>query len=163
MLVKNYNRKKNKKACSLYKYFDEYGIENFKIFLIKEYKVVDRKHLMIYETLWISKLKAINKYIPIQLLHKEKQKQYRENNKEQIKKYYLKHNKEYYENNKEKNNKECKKYRENNKDKIKQKQKEYYENNKDKLNKQKKEYYEKNKELIKQKRKEYYERKKRLN
>lgn len=35
---------------------------NFKIVLIKEYDVCDRKHLNMYEQLWINKLTCINKY-----------------------------------------------------------------------------------------------------
>lgn len=34
----------------------------FKIILIKEYDVCDRKHLEMYEQLWISKLKCINRH-----------------------------------------------------------------------------------------------------
>ena len=51
---------------SIYPYFDEYGIENFKLIKIKEYQVwrehqKDTKHLRVYEQLWISKTKNINK------------------------------------------------------------------------------------------------------
>ena len=50
---------------SIYPYFKKYGIENFKIILIKEYNVYasndkDHKHLMVYEQLWISKTKCVN-------------------------------------------------------------------------------------------------------
>ena len=31
--------------CAIYPYFKEHGIENFKIILIKEYQVCDKKHL----------------------------------------------------------------------------------------------------------------------
>jgi hypothetical protein len=65
------------RLVSIYPYFDEYGIENFTITEIKKYQVVDRKHLRVYETLWMSKLKNINKTIPFGLpLHKHL---YREN------------------------------------------------------------------------------------
>jgi len=54
---------------SIYSYFKKHGIENFKIVLIKEYEVSsknlqDKKHLSVYETLWIKKLNAINKLEP---------------------------------------------------------------------------------------------------
>jgi len=68
----------------------------------------------------------------------EKNKEYREKNKEQINQK----SKEYNEKNKEIIKTKCKIYRENNKDKIKVGKKKYYENNKDKI----KEYEYKNKE-----------------
>lgn len=59
----SYNRWIEGKArkCSIYTYFKEYGLENFKMILIKEYNVCDKKHLRVYEQLWISKLKSCNK------------------------------------------------------------------------------------------------------
>ena len=55
----------NPSSISIYKYFEEYGIDNFKIVLIKEYDVwrehnKDRKHLEAYEQLWINKLICCN-------------------------------------------------------------------------------------------------------
>ena len=58
---KRHSTNEKVRKLSIYKYFEQYGIENFKIILIKEYEVIDRKHLEAYEQLWISKLKAINK------------------------------------------------------------------------------------------------------
>ena len=126
------NGKCNK--CSIFEKFKLLGIENFKIILIKEYLVYrehkkDRKHLLSKEQLWINKLKCINSncsFNPIP--KKEREKQYRLNNKEKI-------------------NERKKQYYENNKEKAKEKAKEYYEKNKEKV----KEYYENNKEKIKQK------------
>ena len=63
--------------------------------------------------------------------YKDKNKIYRENNKDKINK----RNKEYTENNKDKINKRNKEYRKNNKDKINKRNKEYRKNNKDKTNK----------------------------
>ncbi|GMF64051.1 unnamed protein product [Phytophthora fragariaefolia] len=77
---------KRKHRIPIYEYFEQNGIENFKIVLIKEYEVVDRRHLEVYEQLWINKLKPINKAPVVELLHKECRKQslkkYYENNKE---------------------------------------------------------------------------------
>ena len=53
---------KNGAEFSIYPYFKEYGIENFKILLIKEYEVIDRRHLEVMEQLWINKLKSVNKH-----------------------------------------------------------------------------------------------------
>jgi len=72
-----------KKNCSLFPYFETYGIENFKILLIKEYEVLsehnrDRKHLNVFEQLWISKIKCVNvkNCIRIEWIYKYNQKEY---------------------------------------------------------------------------------------
>src|SRR5271166_4040637 len=49
-----------KKCISCFPYFREYGIDNFRIVLIKEYDVIDRKHLVSKEQLWMNKLRNIN-------------------------------------------------------------------------------------------------------
>ena len=100
-------------AISIHKYFDKYGINNFKIILIKSYNVVrenqkDFKHLHAYETLWINKTKnSINQCLPYSpmkyLNNKECCKKYYENHKEQFKKYRENHKEyqqKYYEDNK---------------------------------------------------------------
>ena len=102
------------RSMSIHKYFDKYGIENFKIILIKEYEVVDRKHLESKEQLWLNKLKNINKNSAFNVIPKLAQ---------QISKY----------NYKLKNKDKIQEYYENNKNKIKEKIKEYYEKNKDKV------------------------------
>lgn len=46
------------KACfAIFPLFEQYGLESFKIILIKEYDVVDRSHLHALEQLWMNKLK----------------------------------------------------------------------------------------------------------
>jgi hypothetical protein len=64
----------------------QHGADQFKIMLIKEYEVVDKKHLLAYESLWISKLKCINSNTPFRVI-KMYQKQYyaREDVKHRIK------------------------------------------------------------------------------
>ena len=82
------NGKHNK--LSVYPLFQKYGIDNFKIILIKEYEVCDKEHLKAYETLWINKLKSINKVIPFRIRYLS-DKLYRANNKEHLeekRKYY---------------------------------------------------------------------------
>ena len=90
----------------------------------------------------------------------EYQKEYYENNKEQIKEKQ----KEYYENNKKQVLEKQKEYNEKNKEQIKEYIKEYNEKNKEQIKEYKKEYRkeynEKNKEQIKEYRKEYNEKKK---
>ena len=53
-------QKNPSRNMSIHTYFDKYGTDNFKIILIKEYEVVDRKHLESKEQLWINKFKNIN-------------------------------------------------------------------------------------------------------
>lgn len=109
--------KSNNDTC-ISKYFKQYGIENFKIILIKEYQVVDKKHLEAYEQLWINKLKSIN----IMQTFKPLKKQFEANRQKQLnRKKYLKN---YYEKNKCKINEIRKEYQQN-----------YREINKDKINK----------------------------
>lgn len=156
---KNY---KTKRKISIYKYFDEYGIDNFSLKLIKTYDVYrennkDRKHLEAYEQLWINKLRdCCNTQNPFNILWKEQiseqQKEYYKNNKEKLNEKIKEYNK--------KNKEQRKQYLIKNKEKISEQQKEYYENNKEKLKEQRKEYRIKNKEKIKEyKKKKYIENK----
>ena len=63
--------------ANIYPYFKEYGIENFKIIKLKEFDVIDRKHLKAYEQLYINKYKPVNKLKPFNILFKEDKKNYR--------------------------------------------------------------------------------------
>ena len=164
--------------CSIYPYFKKYGIENFKIELIKEYKLIEKQQLLVYETLWIRKLSPVNIKQPfalsIRFKHKQKYKKnkittqlYYQKNKEKLKKqkheYYIKNKekkKEYYIKNKEKfqeyNKLNKEKFQEYNKEyrlKNKEYNKEYRLKNKEKA----KEYYQNNKEKLKKQKHEYYE------
>jgi hypothetical protein len=147
--------------------FEKYGVDGCKIVLVKEYEVVDRKHLLACELLWINKLKCVNRRVPfnpaLYCIHfkkngrrkwrgncyncanniRERRKQYYDNNKEKI----LGGSKQYYDNNKQKK----KQYYENNKEKILGGSKQYYEDNKDVILGKSKQYYENNKEKRKEK------------
>ncbi len=61
--------------CAIYPYFKKYGIENFKIELIKEYKVIEKQQLLVYETLYIRKLSPVNIKQPFALSIRYKHKQ----------------------------------------------------------------------------------------
>jgi hypothetical protein len=53
---------------AIYQHSNELGVDQFKLELIKEYDVVDVKHLRAIEQLWINKVKCINKqscFMPI--------------------------------------------------------------------------------------------------
>ena len=113
---------------SIHKYFDQYGIDNFKIELIKSYNVIrthqkDHKHLCVYETLWINKTKnCVNKQAPFNPLRKEKVKQHYEKNKEEIAEYKNNIMKKIKNKLLEKN----KKYRDNHKKEISEKAKQKF-------------------------------------
>jgi hypothetical protein len=141
-------------GCSVFQLFDQYGVENCHILLIKQYEVVDRNHLEVYENLWIKKMKSINKKEPCGgLLLKQQKKQRYEANAERIKEQM----KQYYEVNAERIKEKKKQYREANAESITEKNKQYYEANKEQIKEQKKQYYETNAERIKEKKKQYYE------
>ena len=129
------NNYQDKHTISIYKYFDEYGIENFTMKLLKSYNVVrthnkDIKHLRAYEQLWINKLKGCCNLQNAFSIFSGK-----------------KYNKNYYKENKEKIKENVKKYKSNNTKIYKSKEKDYvkeYNKNYSKI------YYQKNKEKIKE-------------
>ena len=101
----NYNKWVNGKynrPCACVSYFQKYGIENFKIILIKTYEVCrthnkDAKHLWAYETLWMNKTKCVNKNLPIAYLRLERNREYYHKNRDDIlvkKREYAKKHKE---------------------------------------------------------------------
>jgi hypothetical protein len=158
-----------KHSCvSIYPYFEKFGIENFKIIRIKEYECYrenrsDRRHLNVYEQLWINKTRnCVNKYSPFRieklskkqysLDHKDEirnqRKQYRLENKEELKEI----KKQFYDKNRHKILEQKKQYQKENKDKISQRRKELY--NKEKNSELCKIYREKNKEQISERRKQ---------
>jgi len=165
----DYKKWKNNKSgfVKSYELFEKYGIENCRMILIKEYDVCDKKHLEIYETLWINKLKSINEIIPFSI-SKLSRKKYYKDNKEKIliksKQYREEHKEElslYFKNYREENKEELKKYKkdhyEDNKEKILIKSKQYREEHKEELSLYFKNYREENKEKIKKYQKDHYE------
>jgi len=160
----NWIKDPTKKCYSIYPYFKSIGIENFKLLKIKDYEVyradrLDRKHLLVYEQLWINKTKCVNKNSAFslwKLFEKEQAKIYREKNKDRLnekKKIYNEKNKEHIS--------EWKKlYRENNKELLQEKKKIYYQNNKELKKEKGKIYYQDNKELKKEQAKIYREKNK---
>jgi len=131
---KNYKRWKEEGDCgfSCFPYFDKYGVENFKIILIKSYEVCrshvkDRRHLLAYETLWINKTKCVNKQVAFNPLYKNKR-------------YRSLHHKINYLNNPNVKA-SCYAYDEKNKDKRRAKARDMYEKNRDEINAKQREYY----------------------
>ena len=124
-------------ACTCFTYFDKYGVENFKIILIKTYEVCrshvkDRKHLEAYETLWINKTKCVNKYPAFNPLHKNK----RFNNIRHKMRYLGDHEKRKSRNIKNRDERiaKMKEYRAKNRDEINARQREYRDKKRDEIN-----------------------------
>ena len=139
---------------SIFPYFKKFGLDRFKMILIKEYQVCDRAHLECYEQLWINKLKPINKYNPFRI-DRYAAKQYREEHKAED-------GAQYYENNKESVLKRCKEYRKENKDIIREKSIEYRSKHKEQIQQRSAQYYKNNAEQAAIKNAEYYKNNKSL-
>ena len=57
----NWNNGYTKNKCAICPYFKQYGIKNFDCIVLRKYKIVDSKHLNVYEQLWLNRIKNINK------------------------------------------------------------------------------------------------------
>ena len=167
------NRWQNHKGCvkakrdcelSIVPYYRLHGIENFKMILIKEYKLCgdDLKEIKIqlraWEQLWINKcrfnngINCVNKKNTIQF-EKLNHKKYREKHREEIAEYQ----KKYHEEHKEEIAEQQKKYREEHKEERAQCHKKYREEHKEELLEYNKKYREENKEKVLERKKQYYE------
>ena len=64
----------NHSEVGVYPYFKEHGITNFKMVLVKEYEVADKKHLYAIEQLWVNKFKrtSVNKNNPFRIETKQR-------------------------------------------------------------------------------------------
>jgi hypothetical protein len=149
-----YKRWKNGKThkTSSFVLFDKYGLENCDIILLESVKAKTKDELHARERYYIEQLDCVNIVVP-----KRTQKEYREQNKEQIslqRKQYYEENKQqikeyrktYHKNNKEK----LKEYTEKNKQQITERMRRYRQDNKEQLSKYNKEYMRKNNDKIKQ-------------
>jgi hypothetical protein len=139
--------------CSIYPFFEKFGIENFKIVLIKEYEVCDKKHLEAKEQLWINKLRCINQRNLLPVPEKISKQIYYERNKDRIEEY----RKQYYQNNKEAINLKARLYHEQNKAKVNDVSRKHYASNIQKYQEYGKKYREENKEQLRDKKRNYYE------
>ena len=76
-------------SVSIYPFMKRYGIDKFKLILVKEFEVADKTHLKAYEQLYINKFRksAVNQVNPFcikSLSQKEYRERYHKDNKEQI-------------------------------------------------------------------------------
>lgn len=120
LFIHKYNYIHNKKNYCIFKLFDKYGVNNFKITLIEIVESDIKRDLLDREGHFIKTTQCINKYIP------RTREQYIEDNKDFIKERL----KEYGRINKEKISIQKKEYYQANKDTIKNKAKIKYDLNK---------------------------------
>ncbi|GMF34076.1 unnamed protein product [Phytophthora lilii] len=83
------------RKVSIYPFFEEHGIDKFKLIPIKAYDLADRTHLKAYEQLWINKLRCVNKVSPFQILKLYKRQYHLDNRESKLNGF-----KEYYKANK---------------------------------------------------------------
>lgn len=108
------SKRRPTKKSSCWDLFDKYEISTFSIQLIKEYEIIDRRHLDAYEQLWINKLKCINYKNTIKITRfwdRKKKKEYIEKHKERI----IKYQENYRKTHRQKNIEYQKEYRKKNK------------------------------------------------
>jgi len=133
---------------------------NWSYFTVEKFLYAEKFELRNREQYYIDNNECINKtraYCSIEQ-HKEREKIYREENKERI--YEL--GKLYREENKEQFKVYMKIYREENNEKIKEQKKLHREENNEKITERDRKYYEENKETILEQRQKYYEKNKEL-
>ena len=132
----------------VYSHFNNIGWSHVKIILINEYYLDNKDQLLREEDNYIQMNKndkcCLNssRAFLSEEEKKEYDKQYYDENKEQIKEYHKKYDKKYREENKEQlkeyHKKYVKKYREENKEQIKEQNKKYREENRQNINEKKK-------------------------
>ena len=146
-LVKRFNQHKDKfHLCTSKQLFP-----GAKIVLVEKFPCNDKDELTKRERWYIENNECVNKFIPGRT-----RKEWREDNKEYIKK----EQKKYYETNKEKLKERTKQWREDNKEYKKQQDKKYNQGNKEKVKERTKQWREDNKDKLKEKQNQYYETKK---
>jgi hypothetical protein len=141
----NAKKRRNERSYMLFDIGDEVKIE-----LIEEYPCDNKMELIKKEGEWIRKTECVNRCVAGRT-----QKEYQEENKDNIKKYHQ----QYYETNKESIAVKAKEYREENKEKLNAQKREYYLKPENKLRKAEtdKNYREAHKDEIKEKRKDYFD------
>lgn len=126
------SKKECKKNRAIYKLMNQYGIENFKIYLVEEVKYKSKQELVAREGHYIRTLNpSLNKNVAGRTAEEYEALPER-----------IEAKKQWHENNRERHIEQMKQYRDANKDKIVEYRKQYYIQNKQKLLEQKKKYRE---------------------
>ena len=147
------------KTTSLYPYIEKFGWDNIQHIIL--FRDQTKENSLWMEDFLITTAQEDGVCINQRrsgLVSKEEgyQREYREQNKEQIKeqqKQYYERNKEKFKEYQEQNKEQIREYQKQNKDKINEQKRNYYERNKEKF----KEYREQNKEQIREYQREYKE------
>jgi len=135
--MNQHRRQRNKiNGCKSNLLFDKYGVENCNIILIESIEANNKMELQQREAHYIKTLKCVNKCIPLRT-----DKEYKKDNKEQIKEQKKIYAKEYRKNNKNNISIKRKKIYLHNKNKILEQQRLSYEANKDARNARRRELY----------------------
>jgi hypothetical protein len=151
IVFRKWTKDKTNAMISIFPYFNQYGIENFRMILIKEYIVCaehnkDSRHLKSKEQIWINKLKCVNKIASFGIwcvVKKSVSKMYRITNKEII----SEKGKIHYSNNKEMISDKHKIHREEHKEMIRDHNKIYREEHKEMIREHNKIYKDKTKAI----------------
>jgi hypothetical protein len=170
-LSKRFGGHKTNLRCSLYQYIQENYNGDFKccyIELLEPFECNNKNELDRKEGELIRKIKTDDNYTVInKQIAGRNRKEYRQENADNIKKYYQDNKdklnekqKQYYQDNKDKLNEKHKQYHQDNKDKLNEKQKQYNKDNIDKIKERNKQYNKDNIDKIKEKNKQYYLKKK---
>lgn len=166
---KQWLKNPEQRHISIFPFMKEYGLDKFKLLLIKEYRVVDKDHLKVYEQLHINKYRINNLGI-VNLCHAMKgysckffkhytQKKFAEDNADHIKEYQQnyaidhkpelkKYNSDYYIKNIDYLSNKNKNYRNEHKEEAAEYNKIYRVEKKDELHNKQVIYRAKNKEKI---------------
>lgn len=125
-----------KRSCSIFPHIVEHGAEHFKIEMIQQYRVVDARHLRVYETLWIKQTpSACNYNEPFQIRRLWMRRNY-QIHREQM----LKRQREHYQANRTQiNERQRARYQANRKQVLRQ-QRKYRQANRDQINARQREY-----------------------
>ena len=175
----NYRLTKHKgdskiKDTYVYKHFNKLGWDNVKIDLLEQYPCNSKEELLIKENEYINSVKGDNNCLNLNnsyMTEEDKiewKRQYRQDNKEQIKEYnknyvvnhkeiVLQKQKEYRDAHKQELKEYFKKYAQEHKEEKKEYKKKYTAENKDLLAKKSKEFREKNRDKITEKGKKYFQ------
>ena len=143
-MYKRYQNGKSKNKMSSFQLFD---LGDYEIELIEHYPCNNKRELELREGYWIRNENCINRCVAGRT-----NKQYCQDNKEQI----SQKRKEYHLKNKEQLSLKKKEYYLKNKEKIAEKSKLYCINNKEQISQRRKQCYSKNRERISQKKKQKY-------
>ena len=148
---RTYKNKGDGVNISVFKIFDEFGLENCKIELVELCPCASKMELERKEGEYIKNNECVNKMI-MGRTAEECKKEYRKKHKDIL----SQKNKEYYILKKDIILQRNKDHYILNKDVVSQRQKEYYSLNKDVVSQRRKEYYSLNREILSKKHKEYY-------